>query len=99
MNNLSVRNKCRLLDINRSNFYYKSKIDFFKINKLCKDIYNIWSKYQFFGYRRITEIINQDKSDNNKINQKKILRLMRPLKIKALYPSRKTTIIKDLINL
>ena len=25
MNNLAVRTKCRLLDINRSNFYYKSR--------------------------------------------------------------------------
>ena len=93
MNNLAVRNKCRLLDINRSNFYYKSRVDVSKINDLCKDIYNIWSKYSFFGYRRITQVINQDKSDNNKINRKKILRLMRVLKIKALYPKKKTTII------
>jgi len=81
------------LDINRSNIYYKSRVDISKINKLCKDIYNIWQKYQFFGYRRIAEVINQNKSDNDKINQKKILRLMRVLKIKALYPKKKTTII------
>ena len=93
MYNLAVRNRCRLLDINRSNFYYKSRIDISKINSLCKDIHNIWSKYQFFGYRRITEIINQDRNHNNKINRKKILRLMRVLKIKALYPKKKTTII------
>ena len=86
MYNLAVRNRCRLLDINRSNFYYKSRIDISKINSLCKDIHNIWSKYQFFGYRRITEIINQDRNYNNKINRKKILRLMKLLKIKALYP-------------
>lgn len=91
--NLSVRKKCKLLKIHRSNLYYKSKIDISKINNLCKDVYNIWSKYQFFGYRRITQIVNQDKSDNNKINRKKILRLMKVLKIKALYPKRKTTII------
>ena len=70
MYNLAVRNRCRLLDINRSNFYYKSRIDISKINSLCKDIHNIWSKYQFFGYRRITEIINQDRNHNNKINRK-----------------------------
>ena len=93
MFNLAVRNKCRLLNINRSNFYYKSRLDLSKINKLCKDIYNIWSKYQFFGYRRITEVINQDRGSGNKINSKKILRLMRLLKIKALYPKKKTTII------
>ena len=67
MYNLAVRNRCRLLDINRSNFYYKSRIDISKINSLCKDIHNIWSKYQYFGYRRITEIINQDRNHNNKI--------------------------------
>lgn len=30
MYNLAVRNRCRLLDINRSNFYYKSRIDISK---------------------------------------------------------------------
>lgn len=31
--NLSVRKKCKLLKIHRSNLYYKSKIDISKINK------------------------------------------------------------------
>ena len=78
------------MSINRSNLYYKPRnID--KISNICNDIYELWQKYQFFGYRRITAILNDQK--NYDINHKKVLRLMRLIGIKALYPKRKTTII------
>jgi putative transposase len=53
----------------------------------------LWQKYQFFGYRRITAILNEQSKDGTKINHKKTLRLMRLIGIQAIYPKRRTTII------
>jgi putative transposase len=53
----------------------------------------LWQKYQFFGYRRITAILNEQSKDDTKINHKKTLRLMRLIGIKALYPKKRTTLI------
>lgn len=91
--NLTVRCRCLLLGINRSNIYYKPR-NIEEIANLCNQIYELWQKYQFFGYRKITAILNEQKSkDDAKINHKKTLRLMRLIGICALYPKRKTTII------
>ena len=61
------------------------------MNNLCNDIYELWSKYSFFGYRRITAILNDQKGYN--LNHKKVLRLMRLIGISAVYPKPRTTII------
>ncbi|MFT7088188.1 MAG: putative transposase, partial [Rickettsiales bacterium] len=63
------------------------------MSNLCNQIYELWQKYQFFGYRRITSILNEQSKDGTKINHKKTLRLMRLIGIQALYPKRRTTII------
>jgi putative transposase len=90
--NLTVRCQCLLLGINRSNIYYKPR-NIEEISDLCNQIYELWQKYQFFGYRRITAILNEQSKDGIKINHKRTLRLMRLIGIKALYPKKRTTII------
>ncbi len=87
---ISTRTKCELLGINRSNIYYVPR-NFEEISNICNEIYELWSKHPFFGYRRITAILNRDRG--YKINRKKVLRLMKLIGIKAVYPKRKTTII------
>ncbi len=79
-----------MLYIGRSNIYYKPR-NIEEINNICNEIYELWSKHSFFGYRRITAILNEQKG--YKINQKKVLRLMRLMGIQAVYPKKKTTII------
>lgn len=78
------------MDLCRSNIYYRPR-NFAQINNLCNEIYELWSKYSFFGYRRITAILNGQKEF--KINKKRVLRLMRLIGIQAVYPKKKTTII------
>jgi putative transposase len=56
--------------------------------ELCNSIYQIWSKHSFLGYRRITAIFNSERENDNKINKKKVLRLMRLMKLKAVYPNK-----------
>ena len=98
--NLSVKKQCELLEINRSNIYYKPRLvpDF--TNSIANEIKEIWSKYSFFGYRKITAFLNnkiaqnsQNTDQNKKINHKKVLRLMQKLGLQAIYAKPRTTII------
>jgi putative transposase len=53
-------------------------------------------KNPFFGYRRITAILNEQcNEEGRKINNKRVLRLMRLIGIKAIYSKKKTTIINQ----
>ncbi len=89
-----------MLEINRSNVYYKPRLVLDFTNSIANEIKDIWSKYSFFGYRKITAILNnkiaqnsQNKSQNKRINHKKVLRLMRKLGLKAIYAKPRTTIV------
>ena len=69
-------------------------------NSIANEIKEIWSKYSFFGYRKITAFLNnkiaqnsQNTDQNKKINHKKVLRLMQKLGLQAIYAKPRTTII------
>lgn len=81
------------MGINRSNIYYKP-CNIEDVSNLCNHIYELWQRYPFFGYRRITAVLNEQ-NEGKKINHKRILRLMRLIGIKAIYPKKKTTIINQ----
>jgi putative transposase len=84
---LSIFVQCDLLLVSRSVFYYKSKSssDDTVIANLISAIYR---QYPVYGYRRIHAIL---KCDGHQINRKRVLRLMRLLNLKAIYPGPKTT--------
>lgn len=86
LHKLSLERQCELLEVNRSSYYYKP------IKKdeegLKKNIMTLYQKYPIYGYRRITAYLKQD---NLIINHKKVLRLMRNLQLKAIYPGVVTT--------
>ncbi len=85
---LSLRQQCELLQVNRSTLYYKAA----EISKDAVDLLNeireIWERYPFFGYRRITKEL---KFNGHKINRKRVQRLMRLGGIQALYPGPNTS--------
>lgn len=85
---LSLRQQCELLQVNRSTLYYKAA----EISKdtvdLLNEIREIWARYPFFGYRRITKEL---KFNGHKINRKRVQRLMRLGGIQALYPGPNTS--------
>ncbi len=69
-------------------------------NSIANEIKEIWSKYSFFGYRKITAILNnkivqnsQENNPNKRINHKKVLRLMQKLGLKAIYAKPRTTLV------
>jgi putative transposase len=85
---LSIQKQCDLLSISRSSFYYKSIKEEDIDNWLMNEIYEIWMKYPFYGYRRITAILNKS---GYHVNNKKIRRIMSLMDLQAIYPKKKTT--------
>lgn len=75
--------QCKLLNLPRSRLYYKKRVRIKDDKALKEEIKVIYEKYPFYGYRKITEVLKQS---GIKINHKKVERLMKELKIHALYP-------------
>lgn len=68
--------------------YYKKAMISLDDTALLNRIRDIWQRYPFYGYRRITR---QLKSENLVVNKKRVQRLMREHNIKALYPKPNTS--------
>ena len=82
---LSIRQQCNLLDIHRSGIYYKlqPKED---ESEVMNKIHELWLKYPFYGYRRITQAL---KRDGHSINYKRVLRIMREMNLQAIYSKKR----------
>lgn len=85
---LSLRRQCELLQVNRSTLYYKAaEVEANDID-LLNEIREIWERYPFYGYRRITKEL---KFKGHKINRKRVQRLMQLGGIQAIYPGPNTS--------
>ncbi len=89
---LSIRRQCNLLKINR-NIYYtqKKQEELMKLRKskemeLKSKILKYHQIFPVYGHRKIRECLLRE---GYKISRKKVLKLMKELKIKALVPKRK----------
>lgn len=86
---MSIRRRCELLEINRSTLYYKEKpLDIDDIN-LLNLIRDTWERYPFYGYRRITKELRENK--RIKVNRKRVQRLMVLGGIQAIHPGPNTS--------
>lgn len=85
---LSVRRQCDLLQVNRSTIYYKSYGTSADDTSLLNEIRDIWERYPFYGYRRITVELQYKGYD---VNHKRIQRLMKMGGIQAIYPGPNTS--------
>lgn len=85
---LSLRRQCELLHLNRSSLYYKPKEKDESDQTLLNEIREIWIRYPFYGYRRITWSLRQK---GFKVNHKRVQRLMSLGGIKAIYPGPNTS--------
>ena len=81
---LSIRNKCVLLSINRSNIYYKKVVESTLNTKLKDRIEEIWEDRNNKGSRVITAELRT--YDGLAVNRKRVQRLMRVLSIKGILP-------------
>lgn len=87
-NKLSVRRRCELLGINRSTLYYKEKSATIDDIDLLNAIRDIWERYPFYGYRRITKEL---RAQGIKANRKRVARLMAWSGIHAIHPGPNTS--------
>lgn len=83
---LSVRRKCYLLGVCRSNLYYQpvSVIDDHTATYM-NEIREIYAKRPFQGYKRITDDL---KDQGYNVNHKRIYRLMKVMGLQAVYPKK-----------
>ena len=79
--------QCELLEVNRSNIYYQRKVR--NEQMIQAQIESIYQSYPVYGYRRIRACLQ---NQGVKINNKRVLRIMRNLGLRAIYPKPKTTI-------
>jgi putative transposase len=86
---LSVNKQCKLLDVCRATFYYKpkpvSELDLMFMAKIDAQ----YLKTPFYGYRRMTVVLQRE---GFRIGFKRVRRLMRLMGIEAIYRKPKTTI-------
>lgn len=77
------------MGLNRSTLYYKGKAADINDVDLLNTIRDIWQRYPFFGYRRITNELRVN--HNIKVNRKRVQRLMVLGGIQAIYPGPNTS--------
>jgi len=86
--NLSISRQCRLLNINRSTYYYKKRpIKPIDLN-LMKLIDKQYLKTPTWGSRSMR---NHLRRQGYKVNRKRVQRLMRLMGLEAIYPKRRTS--------
>jgi len=85
---LSLRRQCELLDVNRNTLYYKGRPPDSEDIDLLNAIRDVWVRYPFYGYRRITKELN---ANGIRVNRKRVQRLMGLGNIHALYPGPNTS--------
>jgi putative transposase len=83
-----LRRCCELLGLNRSTIYYKGKPADIDDIDLLNAIRDIWERYPFYGYRRITKEL---RANGYKVNRKRVQRLMVWGEIQAIYPGPNTS--------
>jgi putative transposase len=85
---LSIRRCCELLGLNRSTWYYEEKPADLQDVDVLNAIRDVWERYPFYGYRRITKELQ---STGLVVNHKRIQRLMLEGGIQAIYPGPNTS--------
>lgn len=85
---LSLAKQCCLLGVNRSTLYYKPAAESEVNIELMNEIRDTWHAHPFYGYRRITDVVQRL---GYPVNRKRIKRLMDLMGLEAIYPKPKTS--------
>jgi putative transposase len=85
---LSLRRQCELLQVNRSALYYRPKGEDADDISMLNEIRDVWERYPFYGYRRITKELRRK---GYVVNHKRVQRLMKTAGICAIYPGPNTS--------
>jgi putative transposase len=85
---LSIRRQCELLSLNRSTLYYEPAEVSAEETALMKTIDQIFTKWPFYGSRKIVLELRRLGHD---VNRKRVQRLMRVMGLQALVPGPHTS--------
>lgn len=88
-NAVDIKRKCELLGVARSTMYYQPKLVENDDIVLLNEIRDIYQELPFYGYRRIHVELRKRGFE---VNHKRVQRLLSFAGIKAIYPTKKTTI-------
>ena len=86
---LSVRRQCELLGLNRSTWYYEPVPESAANLALMRRIDEQYLTRPYYGSRRMTVWL---RSAGEKINRKRVQRLMRLMRLEAIYPKPRMTV-------
>ena len=85
---LSISRQCKILDLNRSSYYYRSKPIKPEDLELMRTIDELYLQNPSSGSRSISR---QLRRQGKKVNRKRVQRLMRQMGIEAVYPKPRTS--------
>lgn len=85
----STREQCELLTLNRSSLYYKPKPIAPQKLELLNKIDEIYTKYPYYGSRRITVVLNQE---GYEISRPTTSKYMSEMGLEAIYPKKNLSI-------
>lgn len=83
---LSIRDQCRLLNLNRASLYYEPVSVSIETLQIMNRIDEIYTKYPFYGSRKIKLALN---AEGWTIGRERVQKLMRKMGICAVYPKPK----------
>lgn len=89
-NQLSLTDQAQSLNIARRSLYYQPVPASQEEIDIKHQIDEIYTKYPFYGYRKITHELKQKRKEP--INHKRVARYMREMGLQAVYPGPKTSI-------
>ena len=84
---LSIRQQCELLGVSRAGLYYEPVGESRENLRLMRWIDEQYTEAPFFGSRRMTAWLRQDKQAD--VNRKRVARLMQVMGLEAIYPKPK----------
>lgn len=87
---ISLRQQCSLVGLSRATYYWQTAGESELNLKLMRMIDQEYTRTPFYGSRKITVRLNQQLPE--KVNRKRVVRLMRKMGLQAIYPHKKTSI-------
>ena len=87
---LSVRRRCELLGLNRSSYYYELATESSENLQMMRLIDKQYLQTPFFGSRQMAAWL--ERLLRKPVNRKYTQRLMRIMRIEAIYPRQRTTL-------
>ena len=86
---LSIKRQCELIGLSRSSYYREPAPERKENLELMKVIDEIYTRFPFFGSRKIRDSLNRR---DYEVNRKRIQRLMRLMGLASVAPVKKTTL-------